>query len=99
MSETIISPWTLEAEIFIDDADGHTVCVPIARTAEGRRDCARLLAASPELLEAHKKAEAFVADELNVRQQSFMPEGSPYIEEAKNVLNLIEAAISKAEGK
>jgi hypothetical protein len=62
--------------------------------AEGR---ARLMAAAPELLEALRKAEAFIEDELSVRKTSYLPEGSPYIDEAQTVLNLVAAAIAKSE--
>jgi hypothetical protein len=68
----------------------------IGQAVESNQEIDHLRELNRELLEALRKAEAFIEDELNVRKQSFLPEGSPYIDEAQNVLDLVGAAISKA---
>jgi hypothetical protein len=64
---------------------------------------AALIAAAPDQDAALLIAELFVADELEVRRASMLPdpnEGeSAYITDAEDVLNTIRAALAKARGE
>ena len=58
---------------------------------------AALEASHKELVETLGKALAFVEEELAVRRQSFMPDESPYIDEAVQISDAISFALGNAE--
>lgn len=64
---------------------------------------ARLMAAGSAMLAALKLAEAFIADELESRKRSFLPDASEeengLIGAAQTALDAASAAIRKAEGR
>lgn len=61
----------------------------------------RRLAVKDDMLSALRVAETFIADELETRDNSFLPgateEETGYIGEAQNALNTIRVAIARAE--
>lgn len=60
---------------------------------------AQLIAAAPEMYDALNKALSFVEEELAVRRASFLPDKSPYIDEAVALSDAISAALAKVDGK
>jgi hypothetical protein len=91
--------------------DIHEIALALAAAADYRtahrlavshEAIQQYLIAQPELIEALKQAEAFIADELEHREDSFPPtptdEEQDYIGEARTVLESVRSAIARAEG-
>lgn len=51
-----------------------------------------------QIIKALSIAETFIEEELQVRRDSYLPTGSPYIDEAERALAVVTKAIAKAGG-
>lgn len=84
MSKHSPGPWT-EEECEVFDANGQGVCVPYCISNRDKEN-SKLIAASPELLQAVKAAKVSLI-------------GDDELHRFKDLLKTLDAAINKAEGK
>ena len=103
-------PWRIDgqfdAEVSVEIFSGEILVCEIGPFLEDWHETeianTRLMAAAPDLLDALRVAESFVADELEIRKNSFLPDATEaedgYIGSAQRALGLIVAAIAKAMG-
>ena len=87
------------ATFIYSDGQPNIAAVHNNDSTEGQANAA-LIVAAPEMLDALEMAEAFISNELETREDGFLPypsaDESEYIAEAKSALNAVRAAIAKS---